>query len=399
MWELGRELSAMGLDLGRYTSALAEHFLARFPSTSDWKSEETRAQLISTFAIGETTFLRHPEHFQTLRRLFPILAEQRRGAPLSMWSAGCASGEEAYSLAATALAFGHSSARVLAWDLNADAIERARLGEYRPWSLRGVEAHDATGWLLPHPCGVRVADHVSRLVSFAVGNLHTDAYPTDLDVVFCRNVLLYFRPEAAAAVIRRIALSLRPGGALFLGLYDPRPPADCGLTLEVHDGVHVYRRTLDGLARDRKSLLPRAPLPRPLTEPAAHVPLSLEGIRTLVNQRRSERALTTLAELRHGSPLDPSLHVLTALAAEDAGDVKLMLEAARRACFLVPDAAAPNYFLSVAFVRNGELKRAGVHRRIAAQALRGELENNKIVGYGEGLTVGQLRRLIGAIAR
>src|SRR5690606_13807943 len=101
------------------------------------------------------------------------------------------------------------------WDLNPDAIERARLGEYRPWSLRGVESSATEGWLEPSPCGVRVAQWLRQLVRFEVANLCLDDFPTDLDIIFCRNVLLYFRPDAAQRVLARFAESLRPGGVLF----------------------------------------------------------------------------------------------------------------------------------------------------------------------------------------
>ena len=125
----------------------------------------------------------------------------------------------------------------------------------------------------------------------------------------------------------------------------------------------------------------------------------MERVRLLVNQRRMPQALSLLAELGAATPLLPDVHVLTALVAEDAGDVRLMLQAARRACFLVPEHPGPNYFLSVAFARNGELRRAALHRRIAANSVRKAQRLSAVLEHSEGLTVGQLRRLIGAIAR
>lgn len=399
-------LSFWGLDVGRYTAALPDSFLKRWPDPDTWVSEEARAALIATFAIGETTFLRHPEHFAALRSLLPELASSRNGA-LRAWSAGCASGEEAYSLAATLALLGSGGFELRAWDLNADAVERARLGEYRPWSLRGVEDHATAGWLEPAPCGVRVADWLRQLVRFEVANLCLDEFPTDLDIVFCRNVLLYFRPDAAQRVLARFAQSLRPGGVLFLGHYDPRPALASGLIQESLGPIIYYRRPRHELTLSRpRSVrpLPASVPPAPqLGEPALRPGLSMEGrmeqVRQLSSQRRSEHALKILSELGDSHPLQPGVHVLTALVAEDAGDMGLMLRAARRACFLLPDAPAPNYFLSVAFARNGELRRASVHRRIAARGVRQEAKGSTVLDHSEGLTVGQLRRLIGGIAK
>ncbi len=398
---LSHELSQLGLDIGRYTEALRDDFLARHFREESYGTERVREALIATFAIGETTFLRHPEHFSALRALLPGLRAQRRDGPLRVWSAGCASGEEVYSLAATCRSV-EQSVEVIGWDLNPDAIARAIEGEYRPWSLRGVDSVSTRGWLVPSPCGVRVDPLAREGVRFHVGNLHTDVFPQDLDIVFCRNVLLYFRPDAAARVIERVADALRPGGVLFLGHYDPRPGPGSALSAEHEQGILYYRKPL--VPRPRLTSIPPLPTILPAPNPSllpAQLPgeLNLEAIRILANQRHLDRALELLAALRHKSPLDPELHVLTALVAEDAGDVRLMLEAARRACFLQPEEPAPNYFVSVAFIRAGELRRAAVHRRIAASGLRSITTTARPLPYSEGLTAGQLRRLLGAIAR
>jgi chemotaxis protein methyltransferase CheR len=406
---LGGALSAFGLDLTRYTVAHALGFIERFPDPEAWSTEEARASLISTFAIGETTFMRHPEHFAAVRTILPELCRERALAPLRVWSAGCASGEEAYSLAAT-LASAGAACEVIGWDVNPEAIARARLAEYRPWSLRGVDVQETESWLAPAPSGVRVEGWLRDRISFEVGNLHRDDFPRDLDLIFCRNVLLYFRREAAQRVIARMAESLRPGGALFLGHYDPQPPPECDLEQASSNGTMFYRKCRGGvrLVLPAEPLISAPVLPHPALARAlprrgrAQVcdgEAPMQQVRLLVNQQRAGEALTMLREMSAGLPLLPELHILTALAAEDSGDMRLMLDAARRACFLLPDQPGPNYFLSVAFVRNGELRRAAVHRRIAAAALRTANNNTRVVEYSEGLTVGQLRRLLGAVAR
>ncbi len=401
-YALSGALSAYGLDIKRFTPGLASGYLTRFPRPEVWGLGKAKADLVSTFAIGETMFLRHPEHFRALARLVPTLASVRAGEPLRAFSAGCASGEEAYSLAATLSAAYPGKVEVIGWDMNPDAIARARAGEYRPWSLRDVDASATERWLLPSPSGVRVAPFLSALLRFEVGNLHADSYPGELDVIFCRNVALYFQPEAASKLYMRLSRALKPGGLLFVGLYDPGPPLEAGFLEETLDGARFFRKLRDAQATPRVDpLVTRiATLP-----PRASVPTSdpflarMERSRQLVNQRRHAEALELLRELANERALSVDLHVLTALTAEDAGDAKLMLEAARKACFLAPDHPGPNYFLSVAFLRNGELRRASLHRRIAAARLRSFDSEQTVLELSEGLTVGQLRRLLGALSR
>jgi chemotaxis protein methyltransferase CheR len=394
-------LASLGLDVQRYTPALVKDFLARFPEPQGWQGKGAHAELIATFAIGETTFLRHPEHFACLRTLLPALSRERAGKPLRAFSAGCASGEEAYSLASVLASQREQPFSLLAWDVNPEAIARAKLGEYRPWSLRDVAEDDTRGWLQPSPSGVRVEDWLRHKLSFEVGNLHADNYPRDLDIVFCRNVLLYFRPEAARAVFARIADALRPGGVLFIGHYDPRPPLESNLVLERVGHTHFYRK-LEPSERSKKSSSIVEPANLQYALPKVNMDSEetrMEVARLLVNQQRHADALMLLERLGKKRALSPEFHVLTALAAEDSGDTRLMLEAARRACFLAPDEPGPNYFLSVAFMHNGELRRADVHRRIAANGLRSAARTSDVLRFSEGLTVGQLRRLLGALGR
>ena len=400
---LSGALSTYGLDLKRFTPALASGYLTRFPSPELWGVGKAHADLVSTFAIGETMFLRHPEHFRALEKLVPSLAVVRAGGTLRAFSAGCASGEEAYSLAATLSATYPGKCEVIGWDMNPEAIARAQAGEYRPWSLRDVDERATERWLIPSPSGVRVAPGLSDLLRFQVGNLNVDPYPTELDVIFCRNVLLYFQPDAARKLYLRLSRALKPGGLLFVGLYDPGPPLEAGFAEETLDGARFFRKQREAgslitgpepLVAKIASLPPRAPVQ--ISDPFL---ARMERSRQLVNQRRHKEALQILAELANERALSVDCHVLTALTAEDAGDVKLMLEAARRACFLAPDHPGPNYFLSVAFLRNGELRRASLHRRIAAARLRSFDSDRTVLELSEGLTVGQLRRLLGALSR
>ena len=172
--------------------------------------------------VGETYFFRDPEHFQFFReRALPELRARRGVLPVRVWSAGCATGEEAYSLAiaaANAAGPGAPSVDILGTDVNPDAIAAARQGRYREWSFRRVDASVRERWFVAEGGAFRPVAALGERVRFEVLNLaDAAAWPGEVDVIFCRNVLIYFDRETVAAVFARFARSLAPGGVLVLG--------------------------------------------------------------------------------------------------------------------------------------------------------------------------------------
>jgi chemotaxis protein methyltransferase CheR len=180
--------------------------------------------LVAAATVGETYFFRQHEHFD-------LLSELRLPAScrLTAWSAGCSSGEEAYSLAgALRQRFGLEAPALTVWgtDINPKALEAARRADYGRWSWRqGDEAEAARRALA-------LAEETKACVRFARHNL-LDSPVFDLegkdpsaapgerfDLVFCRNVLVYFTPQNAAQAVERLRTSLRPGGWLVLGNMD-----------------------------------------------------------------------------------------------------------------------------------------------------------------------------------
>jgi chemotaxis protein methyltransferase CheR len=196
--------SALGEDPG----ALARRVSAREP--------DAVAALVDHALVGETAFWRHPAQLAAVGRL-----AARASGPLSIWCAGCATGEEAYSVAMALLEVGRSGRgdRVLGTDLSERALAAAREGVYRRRSLRTLP--DAVGrrWMEAAGEARRVGPAARALVSFARHNLAAEPAPAarPFDVVLCRNVLIYFEPPAAAAVLHELVRALRPGGALLLG--------------------------------------------------------------------------------------------------------------------------------------------------------------------------------------
>jgi chemotaxis protein methyltransferase CheR len=187
---------------------------------------ETRA-LAELLTVCETFFFRHAEQFRALAEV-AIPERLRSRSPrqaLRLLSAGCSSGEEAYSIAILVResfpGLRETDVRITGIDVNPARLERARAGRYRPWSLRETPEPVRGRWL--HPCGSEhvLDDAIRSAVTFEERNLlEDDPLFWDegaFDVVFFRNVGMYFAPGAMQAVTSRIARALAPGGFLFLG--------------------------------------------------------------------------------------------------------------------------------------------------------------------------------------
>jgi len=171
--------------------------------------------LVERTLVAETFFWRHPEQLEALRDV----AFGQEG-PLHVWSAGCASGEEPYSLAIALAEAGRAGRgdRIVATDLSARLLERARAARYGAWALRRMPEALRRRWLVGEPPEVGIRPEVRAPVTFARHNLVADPPPrAEFDVVVCRNVLIYFDPALAAEVLDRLLAATRPGGLLVLG--------------------------------------------------------------------------------------------------------------------------------------------------------------------------------------
>lgn len=206
------------------------------------------AALIEHTVVGESYFYRHPEQLAALQRhLF--------GSPesLRIWSAGCASGEEPYSVAMALLESGRAPGRdrILATDLSERALDRARTGGFGPWSLRRLPPELLARYLVEDGGEARIVPEVRALVEFERHNLARDpAPPGPFDLVLCRNVLIYFDPTVAAEVLYRLAAAVVPGGFLVLGPVELPLAAPLAMEWVEAFGASLLRRpVMPGAAR------------------------------------------------------------------------------------------------------------------------------------------------------
>ncbi len=379
---LGRRAGAYGLSAAAYVAQLVAS-----PGFDE-------GALAAELTVGETYFFRNREQFAALVDI------ARTTGPLDILSAGCASGEEPYSIAMALRDAQLAPATIRAFDINPEALARAARARYAMWSLRETPDAIRDRWFVQVGKHVELVGEIRNAVQLDRANLLDEAaWPTaSLDVVFCRNVLMYFRPEVMATVIRAIARALRPGGHLFLGHAETlRGISDEFELCHAHDTFFYVRRPagwtssqrravadvppIDWLgsirdATDRVSALTRRDSPPPLdAEPDAGGLLELW---------RQERFGDVLAAIEQRGGDDPEVAVMRAAACAQCGRI----EDAERACEqLIAGRTAPaagHFILALCCEAAGDVSGAVEHQRVA-------------IGLDPGFALAHMR--LGVLAR
>jgi two-component system, chemotaxis family, CheB/CheR fusion protein len=185
--------------------------------------QEEFAALFNTILINVTSFFRDAEVWTYLdQQLLPRLLESRDGEPLRIWSAGCASGQEAYTIAMliaehVGAASARDRAKIYATDVDEEALGQARQAVYKPSDIEGVPDDLRTKYFEPAGGAFVFSRDVRRAVIFGRHDLLQDAPISRVDLLLCRNTLMYFNADAQARVVARLFFSMVSGGLLLLG--------------------------------------------------------------------------------------------------------------------------------------------------------------------------------------
>ncbi|ABC80391.1 CheR family methyltransferase [Anaeromyxobacter dehalogenans] len=213
--------------------------------------DEELRRLLPLVTVGKTSFFRDERQFRALDAILPGLLDRARsgGRRVGIWSAGCATGEEPYSIAMAAAEAGASpdDVEILATDVNPEAVAFAARGAYEPRRVREIPAHflgrhfDRDGDAFHVRAGLR-----RYLRAIRPHNLVSSAFPRPAeggwDVVFCRNVIIYFDTPTTQAVLAQFHEALAPGGYLFLGYSESLFRLFDGFELTEVSGAFLYRR-------------------------------------------------------------------------------------------------------------------------------------------------------------
>lgn len=236
-------------------------------------SDEEMLALLEDVVNNETSFFRNPRHFRLLAEV--VLPELDRirpaGVPLRLWSAGCSTGQEPYSLAITvAEVFGLPPRRpveILATDISRRALAYGRQGLYTAREMQRVEATYQERYFQREAHGYRVRPALRDLVLFQEVNLARQPLPGPLhgvDVIFCRNVTIYFRVETSRRLMADLYRCLNEGGYLFIGFSETLWQVFDAFERVQSGGVFYYRKG-------------KAPVGRPHPTTAAAHPRSVPG--------------------------------------------------------------------------------------------------------------------------
>jgi chemotaxis protein methyltransferase CheR len=263
----------------------------------DARHPEEVAYLAERLTVGETYFFRNANDLAAFAEVvLPHRAAARKNERrLRLLSAGCSSGEEAYTLAMVVRdipALRGWEVEVRGVDLNPLAIAKATAGRYGPWSLRQTEPGLSQRFFEASGREFRVRPEVRGMVSFEQGNLVDDTSapwaPGAFDVVFCRNVTMYFAPEVTRRVIDRIASSLAPGGYLFLGHAETLRGTSNRFHLRHSHGTFYYQLREEGAPAEA----PFAALPPAAPGPAVADPTPRGWLETIEAASERIAALT-----------------------------------------------------------------------------------------------------------
>jgi chemotaxis protein methyltransferase CheR len=393
---LRRRMDHLGQACGAYLDNLEKR-----PSTTEIST------LAGELTVCETYFFRNGEQFRALAEVALPERMRTRKAPgeLRLLSAGCASGEEAYSIAIVAretIADPAWDVRVRAVDINPIALAKAAAARYSPWALRDTPLNQQRKWFRPDGREMRLDESVRMAVRIEAGNLVTEDPglwpPAGYDVIFCRNVLMYFAPEQMRQAVGRIARSLAPGGFLFLGHAETLHGVSDGFHLRHTHETFYYQRKGDAQPADQPWMAGFETSPEPPRVPvaafdetwvktirsaaervAALVPLAPAGNpprpgiawdpAPVLDLLRKERFADALANLRGRPPEsehDPDTLLIEAALLAQSGQLTAAEIACRRLIAIDENNAGAHYLVALCREHAGDLDGAGESDRTAA---------------------------------
>jgi chemotaxis protein methyltransferase CheR len=349
---------------------------------ADGEAERTR--LLDGVTVQETHFFRNAPQMAALRsRVLPDLMRRaaRRKRPLTIWSAGCSTGEEAYTVAMLILELSASTGpaalapRIVATDISAGAVHTAREGIYRGRSLATMPPGSGERWLEPRPTGGwAVRDEVRRLVEFRVHNLVGDPPPFgpgEVDLVLCRNVSIYFSRETTRSLIGGFHGVLAEGGYLLLGHSETLWQVSDAFTLVPMGEAFVYRRAADMRPRTSRISKATARAPRQVARrrtaaaPVDHLAAARQAFAAGAYGEAARVAEAATA----ADPLNAEGYVVLGHARTTLGLDTQALGPLRKAVYLDPTAGHAHFLLGGALSRVGQHGPAAVSYRAAARAL------------------------------
>lgn len=396
--------------------------------SSDDEGEAEWAALETEITIGETFFFRYAEQFTALREtILPDILERRaQDKRIRIWSAGCATGAEPYSIAILLSqmlgeAIGEWRISILGGDINAAFLETARKGQFGRWALRAVSDADRAQWFSETARNTWTLKSAYRgLVRFERQNLLDLLGPapplelTEFDLILCRNVLIYFHHEVVEQLVGALGSRLAADGWLLLGHAEPNPAFGRLLDVTQLPGTVAYRPAdperpvqpspsfeafaapepePQHLAETPSQHWRPAPIPTPIPSPAPPVADLVESVRRLADAGDYLAAEAACRAALALAPEDPALHLHDGLVLRALGRPAPAEAAFKRALYLDRGFVLAHYHLGLLLLDLGRSKAAARSLKTAAQ-IAGTLAPDARLAHGAGLDAGQLRKSV-----
>jgi chemotaxis protein methyltransferase CheR len=441
----------------------AEEFIGWLRSTPLKKEHIER--LASHLTVGETYFFRDASSIDALeQKILPELIESRQASKrIRVWSAGCSTGEEAYTIAILLSRLlpdiKNWNVNILATDINARALKKASEGVYTAWSFRGTPEWLRDRYFRRSAEGAyRIDPAIQKMVSFGYLNLAEDIYPSLLnntngvDIIFCRNVLMYFSEEVAASVVKGLHKSLVDDGWLLVSPAEAMRAIIRLFTPVNFDGAIFYRKSgspqrafrplpeLRAAPPQIIEVLPppvekAAPPPLMAIEPAqaqalpepdiagrdflaeaneffihGHYneaasclePLSDEdrgedGLlllsRAYANMGRLEEASKWCERAQAANSLNKAAHVLLATIRQEQARGEEAVKSLKKALYLDQDFVIAHFMLGKLLVSSGGGAQAQMHIRTAHMLLESKKDDD-LLPDSDGMMAGRLKEII-----
>lgn len=345
--------------------------------------------LVRALTIGETYFFRDADTFHLLRDqvLLPLIQQRRaeRRLELSVWCAGCATGEEPYSVAMSLVDLLPDLDRwrihLLGTDINATALEHARAGIYRDWAFRHCPADVRKRHFTPVSTGWVIKPALREMVNFRLVNLFDLPTLPAFDLIFCRNVLIYLTRGQAAALETNLHSILAPGGWLLLGPSEAlRAHRERWIT-HVFSGAVFYQKPVKAQTGPVTRRHEAGHKPAEATIANGQPPVDLYAAAvTAVHNDQPHEAERLLAELLAERPNDARAHTLLAYIFGNRSalpEAHTHLDTALRCDTMLSDA---HYLRAALFLEAGQTEQAEQALRAALYCCRDHLLATFLLG-------------------
>jgi chemotaxis protein methyltransferase CheR len=390
-------------------------------------------RLIYALTIGETYFLRDSSHFTILREnILPRLLLQRRQAKdlrLNIWVVGCATGEEAYSIAAT---LAEHIPDLSAWrinlyatDINQRAIDAAKRGVYREWSFRHTPPAFKQRYFTQVEEGWQISLSIKKMVGFLRMNILSGTPTPQADIIFCRHVLMYFSKAYAQKAEANIHQALSPGGWLIMGQAEALRSKREAWILHMFPGTPIYQkadhmqrnepisyptrpeklekaaspesaalyqRAVDAMHRDQSDLA-EFHLSELLEEAPQHARAHSLLASILASRQAFPEALTHIEAALEADGLLADAHYIKALVQLEQGDVDGAVQSFSAAIYCQRQHALASYMLGNIYQQRIDKGKAERNWKNAQRTLEGRSDSEFVSEFSD-MTVNRLRALL-----